>query len=129
MPGFGFNHKLECMAVGVNSGDIEITCVPLYFASQKKWASLGSSFRQSPYHRLDIHGAAIGRRSAEKLSCARDDFVISDLDDRRVYPAEKDRDKYSFPPPDTLFSSQRTFSAEGVRFHQPDIAVHARFLI
>ena len=39
VPGFGFSHKLECIAVGVNSGDIEITCVPLYFASQKKWAS------------------------------------------------------------------------------------------
>ncbi len=25
VPGLGFNHKLECIAVGVNSGDIEMT--------------------------------------------------------------------------------------------------------
>ncbi len=39
VPGFGFNHKLACMAVGVNSGEMAITCVPLYRASQKKCAS------------------------------------------------------------------------------------------
>ena len=35
VPGFGFNHKLECIAVGLKSGETEITCVPLYLASQK----------------------------------------------------------------------------------------------
>ena len=39
MPGLGLTHRLECMAVGVNSGEMAITWVPLYFASQKKWAS------------------------------------------------------------------------------------------
>ena len=39
MPGLGLSQRLECIAVGVNSGETAITCVPLYFASQKKCAS------------------------------------------------------------------------------------------
>ncbi len=29
VPGFGFNHLLACIAVGVNSGEIAMTSVPL----------------------------------------------------------------------------------------------------
>ena len=36
VPGFGLSHLLACIAVALKSGEIEITSVPLYFASQKK---------------------------------------------------------------------------------------------
>ena len=39
LPGFGFSHLLACMALALKSGEIEMTSVPLYLASQKKWAS------------------------------------------------------------------------------------------
>ena len=39
VPGFGLTHLLACIALGVNSGEMAMTSVPLYLASQKKWAS------------------------------------------------------------------------------------------
>ena len=39
VPGFGFSHFEEWMAVALKSGAIVTTSVPLYRASQKKCAS------------------------------------------------------------------------------------------
>ena len=39
VPGLMLSHFEECIAVGVNSGAMVTTSVPLYFASQKKCAS------------------------------------------------------------------------------------------
>ena len=39
VPGFGFSHLDEWIAVALKSGAIVTTSVPLYLASQKKWAS------------------------------------------------------------------------------------------
>ena len=39
VPGFGFSHFEEWIDVALKSGEMLTTSVPLYLASQKKWAS------------------------------------------------------------------------------------------
>jgi len=39
VPGFGLSHLELWMAVALKSGEMVTTSVPLYLASQKKWAS------------------------------------------------------------------------------------------